>query len=368
METAMLNRPSRGSLLEALKQKKVAQGDQVDRLEIFQRIKDGKVIPIIGNSIHFDPIFKLVAADDPSEPVEEALARTWADLIGYPFKDNFDLARVALFNHVQSDDPEHAKRKYLTFLKQILVEMGKSDQAARDAALELETQINELSLPDIANDLRYPAYASPDEDALRLLARLNLPIYVTTSYFDFLERAILTEGRTPRTQICFWSGDETGALPEHRTDPDFVPGVATPLVYHLFGYEKYPRTMVLSEDDYLGFLAEVTKGPDVHKPIIPLYLAEGLRSMSLILLGYSLHSWDFRVLFRGVVKPGLTSLRSFGLVIQLEPGKIGLASNPVEANNYLKEYFEDADFKVVWGESETYLGDLWKEWIKWLQG
>jgi hypothetical protein len=364
----MLNRPSRGSLLEALKQKNKAQGDQVDRSEIFARVRDGKVIPIIGGSVHFDQVFKLLVAEDISEPVDEALARTWADLIGYPLKDTFDLARVALYNHVQSDDPEHARRKYLTFLKQILVELGKSDESVSDVAFELEKQVNEMSLSGIANDLGYPAYPSPEQDPLRLLARLNLPIYVTTSYFDFLERAIITEGRTPRTQVCFWSGDETNVLPEHLPDPNFRPTPATPLVYHLFGFEKYPRTMVLSEDDYLAFLAETTKGPDVHKPVIPLYLADALRSMSLILLGYHLHDWDFRVLFRGIIKPGLTTLRSFGLVVQLEPGKIGMAGNPEEANRYLKEYFEDADFKVVWGESETYLHDLWKEWTKWVQG
>ncbi len=364
----MQNRPSRGSLLEALKQKNKAQGDQVDRSEIFQRIRDGKVIPIIGNSVRFDQIFSTLVAEDPTEPVDEALARTWADLIGYPLKDNFDLARVALYNHVQSDDPEHAKRKYLNFLKQILIELGKSDESVAEVALELEAQLNEMSFADIASDLGYPGYSSPDLDSLRLLARLNLPIYVTTSYFDFLERAIIIEGRTPRTQICFWSGDESNILPDHRIDPNFIPSATNPVVYHLFGFEKYPRTLVLSEDDYLAFLAEATKGPDVHKPVIPLYLADALRSMSLILLGYNLHDWDFRVLFRGVIKPGLTSLRSFGLIVQLEPGKIGLAGNPAEANNYLKEYFEDADFKVVWGESEIYLNDLWKEWSKWVQG
>ena len=363
----MLNRPSRGSLLEALKQKNKAQGDQVDRSEIFQRVRDGKVIPIISNSIAFEKIFSL-SSDSPEEPVDHFIARTWAELIGYPLKDDFDLARVALYNRVKSRDPEQAKRQYITFLKQILVELGKADEKTADAALEMENQLNELTLTDIANDLGYPAYPDPDHDPLRLLARLNLPIYVTTSYFDFLERAIIAEGRTPLTQVCFWSGDETSVLPEHRTDPNFVPTPQTPLVYHLYGLEKYPRTLVLSEDDYLAFLVEATKGPDVHKPVIQLYLADALRSMSLILLGYKLDDWDFRVLYRGIVKPGLTSLRSFGLIVQLEPGKSGLAGNPDEANNYLKEYFEDADFKVEWGDSYDYMDNLWKEWSKWAQG
>ncbi len=139
-------------------------------------------------------------------------------------------------------------------------------------------------------------------------------------------------------------------------------------MYHLYGYEKYPRTLVLSEDDYMTFLVEVSKGPDVHKPVIPLYLADALRSMSLILMGYCLDDWDFRVLYRGIVKPGITSLRPFGLIVQLEPGKSGLAGNAVEATNYLKEFFEDADFKVEWGDPYNYMHNLYKEWSKWAQG
>jgi len=364
----MLNRPSRGSLLKALIEKNKAQGDQLDRTEIFQRVRDGKVIPIISSTISFDRIFNLAPPETPDEPVDHSIARTWAELIGYPLKDDFDLPRVALYNRVKSRDTEQAKRQYLTFLKQILVELGKADDKNADAALELEGQVNELSLTDIASEFGYPAYEDADHDPLRLLARLNLPIYITTSYFDFLERAIIAEGRTPLTQVCFWSGDETNVLPEHQTNLNFVPKAETPLVYHLFGFEKYPRTLVLSEDDYLSFLVEATKGPDIHKPVIPLYLADALRSMSLVLLGFNLDDWDFRVLYRGVVKPGASSLRSFGLILQLEPGKSGLAENAEEANHYLKEYFEDADFKVEWGNSYDYMSGLWKEWSKWVQG
>ena len=363
----MLNKRSRGSLLEALRQKNKSQGDQLDRSEIFQRIRDGKMIPIVSNAMTFEKIFN-VTTDTPDESIDSFIGRTWADLIGYPLKDNFTLARVALYNRVKSRDPEQAKRQYITFLKQIIIELGKTDEKLGDVAKELEGQLNELSFTGIASDLSYPVYPDADNDPLRLLARLNLPIYITTSYFDFLERAIIAEGRTPFTQVCFWSGDESNVLPEHKTNPNFVPSPETPLVYHLYGLEKYPRTLVLSEDDYLSYLVEVTKELNPSKPILPLYLVDALKSMSLILLGYNLQDWDFRVLYRGIIKPGLSNLRSFGLIVQLEPGKSGIAGNPEEANRYLKEYFEDADFKVEWGDSYQYLNGLWKEWNKWTQG
>lgn len=363
----MPNRPSRGSLLEALREKNKSRGDQLDQSEIFQRIRDGKVIPIVSNNMTFEKIFN-VTNDIANESIDNFIGRTWAELINYPLTDNLSLARVALYNRVKSRDPEQAKRQYIRFLKELLIESGKTDEKVGDVALELEGQLNELSLTAIASDLSYPDYADADADPLRLLARLNLPIYITTSCFDFLERAIIAEGRTPVTQICFWSGDESNVLPEHKTDPAFVPSAETPLVYHLYGFEKYPRTIVLSEDDYLSFLVEVTKELDIHKPLIPLYLAEALKSMSLILLGYNLQDWEFRVLYRSLVKPGIGNLRSFGLIVQIDPGKSGIAGNAEEASAYLKAYFEDADFKLEWGDSYQYLNGLWKEWSKWTQG
>ena len=372
-----MTQPNRGALLAALKQKRSLSNleSNIDREEIYRRIKDGKVIPIISNSVWAEKTFFL---DDTNSrfSIDAQLSQIWAEIIEYPLGDGFDLARVALYNRVNSDDPEHAKRKYLNFLKDALLELTKNDEQAAQTVEELRTQVNELKVTDLAQELGYPRYKSPDEDSIRLLARMNLPIYVTTSYFDFIERAIRAEGRTPRSQVCFWSGEETGILPEHQFDDKFFPTRETPLVYHLFGLEKYPRTMVLSEDDYLEFLVEISRGIDAHRPLLPLYLGEALRSNSLILLGYRLYDWDFRVLFRGIIKPGLASLRSFGLVVQLDATKAGImhseddtrAQHEAKYLKYLSEYFRDSDFKVDWGDTDTFVQTLWNNYHKWSQG
>ena len=367
-----MNRPNRLAMLTALKDKKTSFSARgVDRSEIFQRISDGNVIPIVGNSVQFEQIFGSPTADSKSKAgsasINEQLAEIWAQEVGYPLTDTFDLARVALYNRVISDDSEHAKRRYLTFLKTTLLDMFGQDPEAAGIVDDLRTRINALSFADIVQELGATAYPTLDEDPLRLLARLNLPIYVTTSYFDFLERAIIAEGRTPHTQVCFWSGDELNVAPEHRYDSKLEPSQAQPLVYHLFGLEKYPRTMVLSEDDYLAFLVEVTRAPNQTNPVIPLYMSEAFRSKSLILFGYQPHDWDFRVVFRGVVKPGLTALRSFGLILQINPEQDSMGKQE-EAQNYLKEYFQEADFKVEWGNVEQYVQNLWKEWSQWTRG
>lgn len=372
-----MNQPNRGALLAALKQKRrVADIESdIDREEIYRRIKDGKVIPIISNAVWAEKTFILGDTNNRFS-IDGQLSQIWAELMEYPLGDSFDLARVALYNRVNSEDPEHAKRKYLNFLKDALLELTGSNEQASDLVQELRTQVNELSVADLAHELGYPRYKSPDAHSLRLLARMNLPIYITTSYFDFMERAIREEGRQPRSQLCLWSGEETGILPEHRSNPNFVPTRETPLVYHLFGLEKYPRTMVLSEDDYLEFLVEISRGILAQRPVIPLYLGEALRSNSLILLGYRLYDWDFRVLFRGIIKRDLSSLRSFGLVVQLDATKAGIMYNEDDTRaqreaqylKYLSDYFRESDFRVDWGDTDTFIQTLWNNYHKWSQG
>jgi hypothetical protein len=170
--------------------------------------------------------------------------------------------------------------------------------------------------------------------------------------------------------LCFWAGEETGIAPEHQLDDKFVPTRETPLVYHLFGLEKYPRTMVLSEDDFLEFLVQISRGIDAHRPLLPLYLGDALRSNSLILLGYRLYD---RFRLRDRKWPGNAL---FGLVIQLDATKAVIMNNEDDTRaqrqakylSYLSEYFRDSDFRVDWGETDTFVQKLWNNYHKWSQG
>jgi len=349
--------------------------------DINRRIKDGEVIPILSNSVRNDKIFESalgILEQDPAEvdrgekadclTVDEELAEVWAKSIGYPLQDRYDLPIVAQFNRVESDDDDQAKAKYLTFLKLALLNLLEDNPEYRDTVDELRGQMIELNFSDIVQELDILSSKSGDNDSLNLLARLPLPIYITTSYYDFLERAIRAEGREPRTQVCFWCGELTNVDDEHRTDHTYSPSVAEPLVYHLHGLEKYPRSMVLSEDDYLDFLVAVSQDTDTRYPIIPLYLRQALTESSLILLGYRMQDWDFRVLFRGVINRKGSSLRMYSLIIQLNPEEQYGIENCCEAREYLKAYFQPSRFKVEWGHSDGFIQKLWSEWNSWRSG
>lgn len=344
--------------------------------ELCPRIREGTVIPFLGNSLHGDRIFqplfaKLMAganaaAELSAMSVDELLAQAWSDALGYPLTGPTALAQVAQYGRIKSADNAEAQRSYLTFLKQTLLEVtAKVDPTAAATVADLHKQIDERTFSALASDLDLPGDLPPDNDPLRLLARLNLPIYITTSYYDFLERAIVAEGRTPSTQIC---GEISHLQSDHRSERDFQPSPERPVVYHLHGLENYPGSMILSEDDYLKFLVRVTQPVDPEKPVIPLYLREKLTESTLLLLGYRLQDWDFRATFRGLLNVKDDPRRSFSLAIQLDPKTQGNVTNPTEAQRYLVDYFRPVNFRVEWNTAEEFVRTLWREWKRWRQG
>ncbi len=364
---------NRAQLLANQLKLKNPRGDWAD---ICRRIKDGTVVPIIGNALRNDGVFEWFfspageKADEEqlNQTVDEYLSQAWAEKLGYPLLDTANLARVALYNRVISKDDEEAKVNYLLFLKGILMAVACNDPQVKDRVGELEPQIEQRTFSDLVVELDYPHLAPDQEDPLRILARMQLPVYITTSYYDFLERALEAEDRPPRTQICTWNGEPPGLKPEHKTVYDLEPTRENPIVYHLFGLEAYPSTMVLSEADYLDYLLRIisdvkSTSTNTTNPVIPHYLRAALYSSSLVLIGYRLQDWDFRVLFRLIRE---NDIPRYNVLVQVSPDQLarGLKSN--EAREFLKEYFKDT-FTLQWGGPEEFVYQLCAEYKKWTQ-
>ena len=374
----------RGAALSDLLSSKVKTHDRGENTfwsELNRRIREGTVIPVVSDSVRSESIFHLGTTNEgPADEAVDAsssqmyattqneLARIWSGQIGYPLPDNHEMARVAQYNRSISDDAEHAKAGYIEFLKNTLLALAELQGVDPELLEELRIKANSSSFSDLVRELDYPQIPEGQIDPLRILARLPLPIYVTTSYHDYLERALEAEGKAPRTQVCFWVGELLNVAPEHETDYNFQPSPECPLVYHLLGHERYPASMAISEDDYLDFLVKVSQDSDSRNPVIPLYLREALAVSSLILLGYRVEDWDFRVLFRGIVNTQQNSLRWFSLIIQLTPDQQYNLDNVEQARRYLENYFGPLRFKVEWGNADKFLQRLWQEWQKWRQG
>ena len=90
----------------------------------------------------------------------------------------------------------------------------------------------------------------------RILAELPFPLYVTAGWNDLLRDALVDEGRKPEVELCRYDDDLELPPPVYDDDvePDYVPTVPRPLVYHVFGRLAYPESVVLTEDDYFDFL------------------------------------------------------------------------------------------------------------------
>jgi len=367
----MLERQRRRQEQERQAEKK-AEG-AIDWDYLISRINDDAVVPIISNAVRADRLF--FGVDLESEPVEpaltadECLADLWADRAPkYPFSDRQTLARVAQHKLVKGMDAEQPKRDYLSYLKESLLIVAEDNPLAADQARALRAEAGGLFFTDIAQMLGYPRFAAPDkDDSLRLLARLNtLSIYVTTSPHDFMERALEAENRKNyRTQICFWRGEPTNVRNEHRKDRDYRPTPQNPVVYHLFGHERYPGSMVLAEDDYVDFLMRISQTPvNQEDAILPDYLPAALRERSLLLMGYRLQDWDFRALFRGLIAAKRGADRRFSLAIQFKPSPQKV-SDPAEAEEYLQgciKLVEPANFRIEWESTDRFIRQLVARW------
>lgn len=351
--------------------------------DLCRRIESGEIIPIISNSVFFEQIFDIDGdgvigvSDDGDEnangwSIEEQLADAWAEELGYPLSGREKLARVALYNRVvKNKDDRGAKVNYLNWLKELLLFLAEEDESIEDELIEdQEEELEQNSFSDIAIELGYPRPVVNQVDTLSKLAELNLPVYITTSHFDFLERSIAANGRQPRTQICFWSSEPLTYLDEqHRTDYDFAPTPETPLVYHLFGIEHYPESLVLTEDDHLDFLAKISQDTNQEKPLLPPYLRQALTQSSLLLLGYQPRDWDFRVLFRGLINATPSSLRMFNIAIQVDPGQQPWVVASEDIKRYLKGYFEEKEkqlnFTVEYDTAAGFMDKVWEAWDQW---
>lgn len=337
-------------------------------------IKRGTVIPIISNSFRIEQIFReddeLVAqlADVPEfydeiRTIEQQLTKQWANEIRYPMSDNHNLARVAQYRQIESGDPELAKIQYLKFLNDRLLKISGKRAGYESKVKQLSDQSDSLLFADAVQQLDYPNFPEGMKDPLELLANLPLPIYVTTSYYNFLERALEDAKRPPRTQLCFLSAGKSSVKqkhPEFLPDPDYEPTVQNPAVYHLFGLENYSSTLVLSEDDYMNFLINAVE-EITSRDLYPSALQLALPESRLILLGYNMRDWDFRSLFRFILRTRKTASFKPSIAIQFKPS-LEKKEHWEKMENYLEAYFSPHDFNVIWANAEKFIHELWDMW------
>jgi hypothetical protein len=276
---------------------------------LLQRIHDKKCTPFLG-----------AGAAAGTLPLGSEIAKQWAREHGYPLKDAEDLARVAQFLAVKLD-PMTPKEK-----------IGRLIAAAGE-----------------------PNFADPDEPHA-VLAKLPLPLYLTTNFDGFMRGALEASGKKPQKEFHRWNEGLQRAKPSSVFDsPEgYTPSENEPLVYHLHGHLDVVESLVLTEDDYFDFLV------NVDRIGIPPLIQEALSATSLLFIGYRLADWNFRVLFRGFVELTQSSDRRLSVTVQLPPTKSPRLRE--QAKHYLSRYFDKKEIVVYWGSAQKFLSELREHW------
>jgi hypothetical protein len=279
---------------------------------LLRRIEDGKCTPFLGSGACSEKI-----------PVSPQIANEWAKKHDYPMEDSFDLARVALFVAVTEED----------------------EMFPRD---EIRNKIKEL-LKEIT-----PKYFDIPDEPHGVLADLSLPVYITTNYDDLMVRDLKSRGKTPYKDICRWN---KYLKRSERKSSDFFPIPEEPLVFHLHGSYEVPESLVLTEYDYLDFLAAISS----NKKLLPPRIQKAFTDSSLLFLGYSIADWDFHVLFRILAGYLEISTSRKHYSVQLVPGNV-LETRKEKAQEYLDQYFDELDIHVYWQDCREFAKELRTRW------
>lgn len=308
---------------------------------IADRIHNGQLVPIVSGAACYDLMLG----------GQEALLDAYTHYGGIKV-DRRSLPYMTQFRRILDErisDERKLREDYVNFVKNRLCDLAEAKVEAEVLAAVVE-QFDRLSLTKFCAELDYPRFDFAGRHPLLILADLPLPIYITTDYHGFLEMALRHANKTPRTEICRWHND-LRELPSALA-AGFEPTAKEPLVYHLHGFDEYPDSLVLAEDDFLKFLVACTQNVGRDTDPIPKRIRRAMSDSSLMLLGYGLSNWDFRSLFWGLIEPRTRRLTSV-LSMQLVPSDL--------EERYYQKYFAHYDFNVFWGSVQDYTQKLYQQ-------
>jgi hypothetical protein len=301
---------------------------------LVSKIRRGQCTPILGPGIASELL-----------PTPEDLARTLSSG-RYPFADSADLRRVSQFlGTIDNDDMRQCVLDQLT--ASLRRNLGSSNGT---------TRIGTLS--DLQLDQWNRLSQTFETEIHQQLASLSLPLYLTTSFDNFLTRAIEARlagsGKVRREPVGWRTPREVRAV----LNPP--PSADNPVVLHLFGTDQDPESMVLTEDDHLDYLARISHDQEIF---LPASVNALLAKNTLLFLGYRLEDLDLKVILRGLLTYlALTKYDRMQLAVQIETEKQD-ASIQREVTDYFqrsfRQYFSSrSDVKIYWGSAHQFMADL----------
>ena len=117
--------------------------------------------------------------------------------------------------------------------------------------------------------------------------------------------------------------------------------------------------MVLTEDDYLDYLARISRD---YEYLLPTSVQDRLASTTLLFLGYRLEDLDLKVIMRGLLcNLNLEQWDMLHVAVQLESSIVDNAKQE-EVTRYFQKYFSKSKIDVYWGTTQQFIADLHARW------
>jgi hypothetical protein len=268
----------------------------------------------------------------------------------YPFPDSDRLPRVAQF--VGTLDNRRLRRDvvrlFATGFKRYIGQKPRPE----DRNLELSKIIEDVQWSALSRELN-------ESEIHHQLADLDLPLYITTNFDNFMTLALKAKGRTPRRETIAWREALKKDAARPHYDLESPATVAEPVVLHLYGTDEDLLSLVLTEDDYLDYLARLARD---HEYLLPTSVNAALASTTLLFLGYRLEDLDLKVIMRGLLTH--LDLERWGMLhvaVQVEASQVDEAKQ-TEVSRYFQKYFGDSRIDVYWGSTQQFVADLHARW------
>lgn len=313
------------------------RGDFPKWPSLLRGIQSGRCTPILGPGLTESLMGSL-----------HDLIHQWAEALEFPLApdDRDSLAQVAQYRSIDQSRFT-AEEEWLGYLRAAI-------QKRADLPPALATP--KASLIEMLNVAREQRLATDAFEPHKILAELPARIYITANTDQLLEAALRAAGKEPISMVCPWRELSYGDFDAGQDDIDPTP--ETPLVYHLFGLMSDPDSLVLTEDEIFEFLMGITR----HKKSIPDPVGRALTDSALLLIGFQMSDWSFRVLMKALLnKEGNSLLRRHAhIAAQIEPDESHML-NPARARRYLETYFarrSDVEINVYWGTPHEFMKEL----------
>jgi hypothetical protein len=281
-------------------------------------------------------------------------AQAWAEGFGFPLEQHrhTDLPQVAQFVAVQKR-PRQLRTELAAFYRSRLRERfpGSLDDVDTNALNDMVLAVWKQASESFA--------AEPHT----VLAQMPCKVYVTAQATSLLTEALREQGKDPVVDFCRWNPQvdsnewPVSPLVQNR---DYVPSIERPLVFHILGTLDHPDSIVIAEDEYFDFLAEVAR----DRELIPGAVREALADSTLLFLGFGLDDWDVRVLLRSLISPqSARRLEQFQHVAaQIDVESV---SSFDDARRYMEKYFQrfrEPSIDIYWSSVEDFCRQLAVRW------